>query len=90
VVTDHPFSPAYVTFLAELCNPITRQAIELENSSNPLRIQQALQTKQKKIFVLGLSFSGGSVTGRGVFALFWPSVPGPGRHPNGPFFGLKI
>jgi len=44
---------------------------------------------EKKIFVLGLSFSGRNVTSRGVFALFWPSLPGPGRRPNGPFFGLK-
>ena len=45
---------------------------------------------KKKIFVLGLSFSGLNVTSRGVFALFWPSLPGPGRRPNGPFFGLKV
>jgi len=37
-----PLSPAKTTFLAELCNPITRQAIELESCSNPLRIQQVL------------------------------------------------
>jgi len=37
-----PFSPAKTTCHAELCNPITRQAIELESSSNPLRIQQVL------------------------------------------------
>jgi len=36
------FSPACATFLAELCNPITRQAIELESCSNLLRIQQVL------------------------------------------------
>jgi len=35
-------SPACTTFLVKLCNPITRQAIELESSSNPLRIQQVL------------------------------------------------
>jgi len=37
-----PLSPAFATFLVELCNPITRQAIELESCSNPLRIQQVL------------------------------------------------
>jgi len=36
------FSPTETTFHAELCNPITRQAIELESCSNPLRIQQVL------------------------------------------------
>jgi len=38
----NPFSPAKTTFHAELCNPITCQAIELESYSNPLRIQQVL------------------------------------------------
>jgi len=38
----NPFSPTCTTFLVELCNPITRQAIELESCSNPLRIQQVL------------------------------------------------
>ena len=33
-------SPACATFFAELCNPITRQATELESCSNSLRIQQ--------------------------------------------------
>jgi len=74
-----PFSPACATFLAELCNPITRQAIELQSCSNPLRMQQVLQSKSKKwFFVLGLSFSWGNVTRRSVFALFWlfwPSLP---------------
>ena len=35
-------SSACATFLVELCNHITRQAIELESCSNPLRIQQVL------------------------------------------------
>ena len=35
-----PFKPAWATFLVKLCNPITRQAIELESCSNPLWIQQ--------------------------------------------------
>jgi len=36
----NPFGPVCATFLVEVCNPITRQAIELESCSNPLRIQQ--------------------------------------------------
>jgi len=35
-------SLACATFLTELCNLITRQAIELKSCSNPLRIQQVL------------------------------------------------
>ena len=71
--------------------PLNRQPLELESCSNPLRIQQALKSKsKKKSFVLGLSFFRGNVASRGVFALFWPSFPGPGRRRNGPFFGLKV
>jgi len=45
---------------------------------------------EKKFFVLVLSFSGGNVTNRGVFALFCPSLPGHGRRPNGPFLDSKF
>jgi len=68
----------------------TSQLLEQESCSNPLRMQQPLSKSKNKFFVLVLSFSGGNVTSRGVFASFQPSLPGPGRHPNGPFFGLKI
>jgi len=37
-MTFSPFSSTCATFLAELCNLITRQAIELESCSYPLRI----------------------------------------------------
>jgi len=53
-IAFNPFSPACATFLAELCNPITRQAIELESCSKPLRIQQVLQSKSKKNFSFGV------------------------------------
>jgi len=36
----NPLSPTWATFLVELCNPITLQAIELKSCSNPLQIQQ--------------------------------------------------
>jgi len=36
----NPLRPGCATFLAELCNPITRQAIELESCSNLVRIQE--------------------------------------------------
>jgi len=38
----NPFSPAKAPNLAELCNPITRQAIELESYPNHPWIQQVL------------------------------------------------
>ena len=42
------------------------------------------------VYHFGLRFSGGNVTSRGVFVLFWPSLPGPGRCPNGPFLDSKV
>jgi len=38
----NPFSPAKAPNLAELCNPTTRQAIELDSYPNHPRIQQVL------------------------------------------------
>jgi len=45
---------------------------------------------EKKIFVFGLAFAGGNVTGGGVFAFFWPPLPGPGPQPIDPFFWLSF
>jgi len=42
ITLGNPLSPACATFLVKFCNPITRQAIELESCSNLLRIQQVL------------------------------------------------
>ena len=76
-------NPACATFLAELCNPITRQAIEQESCSNPLRIQQVLQSKsKKKIFVFGGE--------RHKWGCFWLPLPGPGSQPIGPLLWLKM
>jgi len=40
--TFSPFSPAKAPNLAELCNPIIRQVIELESYPNHQRIEQVL------------------------------------------------
>jgi len=54
----NPLSPARDRFFVEICNPITRHAIELESCSNPLRIQQVLSSKLKKktFFAFGGGF----------------------------------
>jgi len=72
VRVNDPLSPACATFLAEHCNPITRQAIELESCSNPLRIQQVL-SKSKKIF---FGFGGGFWRWRHKEGMFWKCWPG--------------
>ena len=77
----NPFSPAKTTFHAELCNPITRQAIELESCSNPLWIQQVLYLKSQKKFIrFWCEFSGGE---RYKWGFFWLHLPGPGPQPIG-------
>jgi len=88
----NPLTTVRANILAPPFLAINRQPLELESCSNPLQIQQVWESKSKKnfFFVLGLRFSGGNVTSRGVFALFWPSLPGPRRYRNGPFFGLKV
>ena len=75
----NPLSPACATFLAELCNPITRQAIEVESFSNPLRIQPVLHLKSiKKNFGIGGGFSGGTLQVGVFLATFtWPWAPNP-------------
>ena len=39
---SNPLGLGFTPFFAELCNPITRQAIELESYPNHPRIQQVL------------------------------------------------
>jgi len=86
-----PLSPACTTFLEKFCNPITRQAIELESCSNSQRIQQVLQSKLKKtIFGFGGGFSGGVVTKKTCFGKtghLWLALgPNPLIH----FFGSNF
>jgi len=86
-----PFSPAKAPNLAELCNPIARQAIELESCSNHPRIQQVLQSKPKK---KRFSFSVGEfleVTSQRRHVLeILASLAGPGPQPFDPLFWLKV
>jgi len=82
----HPLSPECATVFANLCNSITRQPIELESSSNPLRIQQVFWlSSKKKIFVLDLGFSWGKVESGGYLCVFFSClylalVANPLRH----------
>ena len=64
-----PLSPAKTTFHAEICNPITRQAIELESCSNPLRyaFSKSCSRNRKKNF----SFVEANATSGGVFGYLY-------------------
>jgi len=77
------FSPAQTTFRAELCNPITRQAIELESCSNPLQIQQILLSKLKKKFSV---FEGECHKG-GVFGYLYMAL---GPNLLGQYYGSRL
>ena len=76
--------------VSSLCNAITRQLIELQSCSNPLRIQQVLKLGFKKHIFL---FRSGDTCGRRhkcFFCVFWPLSPGPGRQSIKPFFGWSL
>ena len=68
----NPFSTTKAPNLAELCNLITCQAIELESYPNHPRIQQVLQSKSKKkrFFRFRWGISEGDVTMRACFGNF--------------------
>jgi len=86
------FSLAKAPNLAELCNPITRQAIEPESYPNHQPIQQVLQSKPKKknIFVFGGEISGGDVTKKACFENFGHLWPALGPNPLTHSFGSKF
>jgi len=70
----NPLSPAPAKILAQVCNAVTRDPIELESYPNHPRIQQVfcLKSKKKTIFV-----SLGGLLQVGMFLLFlatftWP------------------
>jgi len=83
----NPLSPACATFLVKLCNPITRQAIELESCSNPLRIQQVLWSKSKKQFSVSVGVFWRICHKRTCFGKvghIWPALgPNPLTHSFG-------
>jgi len=86
----NPFSPAKAPNLAELCNPITRQAIEPESYSNHPRIQQVLWSKSKKtFFVFGGGFLEVTSQRRHVLEIL-ATLAGPEPQPIDPLFWLKI
>jgi len=45
---------------------------------------------EKKAFIFGLGFAGGTTTSGSVLDFFWPPLPGPGPQPIGPLFWFKI
>ena len=66
---------------------ITRQLLELEKCSNHVRIRETFSFDLKKISVLGMRFSWGNVTSRGVFRFYGQFYPALGANPISQFFG---
>jgi len=46
----------------------------------------SLKLQIKKFFRFGFGDFWGDVTSGGVFAFFWPTLPGPGHQPDQPYF----
>jgi len=87
----YPLSPAKTMFHAELCNPITRQAIELESCSNTTDSASLVVEIEKKIFVFGGGFSGGNAISGGVFGYLYLALgPNPLSHHYGSRFCRKL
>jgi len=80
---DFPSNPAWTTFLASLCNSITRQPIELESCSN-------LLVRFKKFLKFWISFFCGWRQKWGRFRHFWPRSSGPGSQEHEPKFWITF
>jgi len=86
-----PSRATRATFFAELCNSITRQPIELERCSNPVRIRQVFSLDLKNIyFVLGFGFSVRDVTRGACFRFLGQVYLTPGANPTSQFFGSSF
>jgi len=68
----NPCSPAKAPNLADLCNPISRQTIELESYPKPSTDSASLEVKieKKNVFRFRWGVSGGGVTKRACFGNF--------------------
>jgi len=85
------FSPAKAPNLAELCNPITRQAIQLESCPNIHGFSKSCSQNRKKTFVVfGGVISGGDVTKKSCFGNFGHICPALGPNPLTHSFGSKF
>jgi len=81
----NPFESRRRHFFAELCNTVTRQPIELESCSNPLRIRKSSSSDFLKIFGFGFEFFVVDVTMAACF-LFGQVYLALGANPTSHFF----
>ena len=68
---------------------ITRQPLQLDRCSNPLRMRKVFLVLFKKNVWLGWGVRLGWARKVGVFSVFWPTLTGPGRQSHGPKFWKK-
>ena len=88
---DYPITTARANKLDRNFLVMNRQPLELESCSNPLRIQQVLESKsKKKCFRFRFGFSGGTATSGGVYAFFSHLWPALGPYPLGNSFASRF
>ena len=86
-----PFSPAKTPNLTEICNLMSRKAIELESYPNHPRIQQVLWSKSKKNdFCFRWRDFWRWRHKEDMFWKFWPLLACPRPQPIAPLFWLKV
>jgi len=71
---------------------ITRQSIEVESCSNPVKVLKDLYFLLKKLGSFGFESFVGDVINKGWFRPFWSTSSGPGSQPQEEilcFFSLK-
>ena len=84
---SYPLTTAKANRLARTFLVITRH---LRGVQTLYGFSKSSSSDSKKNFsVLGLGFPWGGVTSGVVFAVLWPTLPGPGRLSNGPTFWPK-
>jgi len=86
----NPLTTTRATIVAQVFFVMTRQPLQLDRCSNPLRMRKVfLVLLKKNFFDWGEGFAWGGLAKLGCF-IFWPTLTGPGRQSHRPKFWRKL